>query len=101
MRTNMTRGLFLLAISLLLGLFAWKLCAARQGESPARTQWEYVRVEMPEYDWRSEMNKLGSEGWELVHVRRVVETFGLRMRSLLGSGMTPDIKYHYIFKRPR
>jgi len=101
MRTNMTRGLLLLAIFLLLGFFAWKLCAAIQGESPARTKWEYLRVEMPEYDWSSEMNKLGSDGWELAHVRRVVETFGLRMRSLLESGMTPDIKYQYIFKRPR
>ena len=47
------------------------------------------------------MNKLGAQGWELVHIRRVVETFGLRLRTLLERGITPDIKYEYIFKRPR
>ena len=97
-----TRGKAILAGGCILaGLFAWKLHAARQTDSPTRTQWEYIIVEVPEYGWQGEMNKLGSEGWELVHVRRVVDTFGLRLRSLLGSGMTPDIKYHYIFKRPR
>jgi len=101
MRTNVTRTLILLGIFFLVGFCAWKIYAAKQGESPGRMQWEYLLVEVPEYGWEAEMNKLGAEGWELVHIRRVVETFGLRFRTLLERGIMPDIKYQYIFKRLR
>jgi len=80
-----TRGKVILAgACVLLGLLVWKLQAAEEAERPARTQWEYTIVEVHEYDWQGQMNKLGAQGWELVHIRRVVETFGLRLKSLLG-----------------
>lgn len=86
---------------ILLGLLLWKLHAAQEPDRPARQQWEYLIVEVHDYDWEAQMNKLGAQGWELVHIRKAVETFGLRLRSLLESGLTPTIKHEYIFKRPR
>lgn len=86
---------------ILLGLLLWKPHAAQESDRPARQQWEYLIVEVLDYDWEAQMNRLGAQGWELIYIRRVVETFGLRLKTLLESGMAPSIKYEYIFKRPR
>lgn len=91
----------LVGCCILLGLLLWKLHAAQESDRPTRQQWEYLIVEVLDYDWEAQMNRLGAQGWELIHIRRVVETFGLRLKSLLESGMAPSIKHEYIFKRPR
>lgn len=101
MKMSTRAKLILAGVCVLLGLFAWKLHAARQTDSPTKTQWEYIILAVPEHGRQDEMNKVGAQGWELIHVRRVVETFGLRLRTLLERGITPDIHYEYIFKRPR
>lgn len=101
MKTNTGTKVILAGACVLLALLVWNLRAAQEADRPARTQWEYTIVEVYDYDWEGQMNKLGSQGWELVHISRVVETFGLRLKALLESGMTPNIKYEYIFKRPR
>ena len=93
--------LVLLAGCALLGVLAWRIHAEGQAKQSPGPRWEYLRVEVSQYGWEQEMNKLGAEGWELVQVRRVVETFGLRFKALLERGMTPTVSYEYIFKRPR
>lgn len=100
-QVNMGMKAILAGACVLLGLLLWKLHAAQESNRPSRQQWEYLTVEVLDYDWEVQMNRLGAEGWELIHIRRVVETFGLRLKSLLESGMAPSIRHEYIFKRPR
>lgn len=106
MRSRMTRYLAVLAVFLLGAVLAWKLYGAKQPESQQNvsqgmTSWEYLVVEPLDTDWQTEINKLGSQGWELVSVRRMLETYGSRLRTYLERGLQPEIKYQCIFKRPR
>ncbi len=101
MKMNTGTKVILAGACVLVGLLVWNLRAAQESDRPAKTQWEYIIIEAHDYDRTDQLNKLGSEGWELVHVSRVLETFGLRLKALLESGMTPNIKYEYIFKRRR
>ena len=106
MKHRMIRNLVVLAVMLLVGATTWRLhipreAEAQQGLSLARTQWEYLIVELRDIEWQTEMNKHGGEGWELVFVRRTLETYGIRLKTYLERGLQPDIKYQCIFKRSR
>ena len=106
MRSTTTRGLVVLVVLLLGAALAWRLDGAKQTEdrqdvSQERTQWEYLVVEVLDTDWQTEMNTHGGQGWELVSARRVLETYGARLKTYLERGFQPDIKYQCIFKRPR
>jgi len=93
--------LALVAVCALLGVLAWRIHAEGQAKQSPGPRWEYLRVEVSQYAWEEQMNKLGAEGWELVQVRRVVEGFGLRLKGIFEGGIRPDVSYEYIFKRPR
>jgi hypothetical protein len=106
MKRNRARYLLVLAVLLLGAVLAWKLYGAKQAEDQqglpqGLTSWEYLVVELLDTTWQTEINKLGSQGWELVSARMVFETYGARLRTLLERGVQPDVKYQCIFKRPR
>jgi hypothetical protein len=106
MKSRIAGYLVVPAVFLLGAVLAWKLYGAMQPEnrqdvSPGTTHWEYLVVELLDTDWQTEINKLGTQGWELVSARRLLETYGARLRTLLERGLQPDIKYQCIFKRPR
>jgi hypothetical protein len=106
MENRLIRNLIVLAVMLLGGVVTWRLhtpreAEAQQGLSQTRTQWEYLVVELRDIEWQTEMNKHGSEGWELVFVRRTLETYGMRLKTYLERGLQPDTKFQCIYKRPR
>ena len=54
----------------------------------AAQQWEYKIESVPDLTWDEGMNKLGSEGWELLFPRRA-------------NGSDEKMSYEMIFKRPK
>lgn len=54
----------------------------------AAQQWEYKIESVPDLTWDEGMNKLGSEGWELLFARRA-------------NGSDEKMSYEMIFKRPK
>jgi hypothetical protein len=60
---------------------------------PDRTapSWEYRIESLKDGEFRSEMNRIGNAGWELVFARRAIS----------GEGASSEASYEVIFKRPR
>lgn len=52
------------------------------------TRWEYIEIKLPGNSINTEeLNKLGAEGWELVHVKVLYHWY-------------TDKESKYVFKRP-
>ena len=51
-------------------------------------RWEYAVVAVSDYSFTEDMNKIGSQGWEVVSARRA-------------AGQYETAKYEMIFKRPK
>ena len=69
-------------------LLVFTFIGCNQAPEKTITKWEYKIDSIPDVKFEESINKLGSEGWELV--------FGRRAR-----GIGDEFSYEMIFKRPK